>query len=80
MRADAGLDHYYPEEWPAHVVVKWTGKHRSMLLTTPRAPQWEDVLLKSGPLLDPAQFAKKFGRVTARILSGLAVPAAGQGG
>ena len=80
VRADARLDRYYPEEWPAHVMVKWTGKRRSMLLTTPRAPQWEDVLLKSGPLLDPAQFAKKFGRVTARILSGLAVPAAGQGG
>jgi 2-methylcitrate dehydratase PrpD len=68
VREDARLARYYPAEWPAYVVVKWTGKPKSMLLTTPRALQWKDVLAKSGSLLDPARISKKFGRAVARII------------
>ena len=78
VQSDGRLHRYYPKEWPAYVVVEWTGKPKSMLLTTPRALQWKDVLLKSGPLLGPAQLSKKFNSAVAGILRGLAIPGAGQ--
>ncbi len=71
VREDQRLHRYYPEEWPARVVVQWTGKRKSMLLTTPRALQLKDVLVKSGSLLDASRVSKKFDRAVARILGNL---------
>jgi len=71
VQSDGRLHRYYPKEWPAYVVVEWTGKPKSILLTTPRALQWKDVLVKSGSLLDSARVSKKFGRAVARILGDL---------
>ena len=71
VQSDGRLHRYYPKEWPAYVVVEWTGKPKSMLLTTPRALQWKDVLVKSGSLLDPARVSEMFGRAVARILRDL---------
>jgi 2-methylcitrate dehydratase PrpD len=59
VRANARLEAYYPETWPAHVAVKRSAKRKSKLVSIPRGDarnplRWEDVLLKAprhGPIL-----------------------------
>jgi len=52
VRADARLEAQYPETWPARVVVKWSDKRKSALVSIPRGDiqnplRWKDVLLKA---------------------------------
>ena len=52
VRTDTRLEAFYPETWPARVVVKGWGKRKSLLIRFPigdsRNPmQWDDVLAKS---------------------------------
>jgi len=54
VRGDARLDALYPAAWPARVTVAQSGKHESMLLTSPLGDaknpmDWEDVFLKTAP-------------------------------
>jgi 2-methylcitrate dehydratase PrpD len=53
VRVDAQLESYYPQAWPARVVVEQSGKRISALVRVPRGDaqnplQWEGVLLKAG--------------------------------
>ena len=53
VRADARLEAFYPETWPARVVVEWSGKRRSAFVSIPRGDArnplgWEEVLAKAG--------------------------------
>ena len=52
VREDARLELQYPETWPARVVVEWSGKGQSALVSTPRGDArypmgWQDVLTKA---------------------------------